>query len=76
MLRFYQELLFPAAKPTTMVLGRWLGPEAISCFQEKDIRQLIQLHMAASESDIEKIEGQGALNFLDLDDVPLAAEGQ
>ncbi len=32
--------------------------------------------MAASESDIEKVEGQGALNFLALDDVPLAAEGE
>ncbi len=76
MLRFYQILLFPVAKPTSMILDRCLGPEAISYFKEKDIRQLIKLHMAASESDIEKVEGQGALNFLALDDVLLATEGE
>jgi hypothetical protein len=75
-LRFYQVILFPVAKPTAMLLDRCLGPEAISYFKEKDIRQLIQLHMAAAESDIEKVEGQGALNFLDLDDMLLAAEGE
>ena len=76
LLRFYHVLLFPVAKPTAMILDRCLGPEAISYFKEKDIRQLIKLHMAATESDIEKVEGQGALNFLALDDVPLAAEGE
>jgi hypothetical protein len=75
-LRFYQVILFPVAKPTAMLLDRCLGSEAISYFKERDIRQLIKLHMAAAESDIEKVEGQGALNFLDLDDVPLAAEGE
>lgn len=75
-LRFYQILLFLVAKPTAMILDRSLGPEAISYFKEKDIRQLIKLHMAASESDIEKVEGQGALNFLALDDVPLATKGE
>jgi len=75
-LRCYQILLFPVAKPTAMILDRFLGPEAISYFKEKDIRQLIQLHMEASESDIEKVEGQGALNFLEMDDVPLDDEGE
>ncbi len=32
--------------------------------------------MASSETEIEKVEGQGALNFLALDDVPLATEGE
>lgn len=76
LLRFYQFILFPVARPTAMILDRFLGPEAISYFREKDIRQLIKLHMAASESDIEKVEGQGALNFLDLDDILLADEGE
>ena len=26
--------------------------------------------------DIERVEGRGSLNFLELDDVPLAAEGE
>ncbi|MDZ7359301.1 MAG: hypothetical protein ONB46_01055 [candidate division KSB1 bacterium] len=52
------------AKPTTVVLNKWLGPEAIAYFKEKDIRELIKLHMNASQTEIEKVEGQGALNFL------------
>lgn len=74
--RFYLILLFPVAKPTALLPDRFLGPDAIAYFKEKAIRQLIKLHMAASESDFEKVEGQGALNFLELDDVPLAAEGE
>lgn len=75
-LRFYQILLFPVAKPTALFLDKWFGPEAISYFKEKDIRELIKLHMDSSKTDIEKVEGQGALNFLALDDIPLAAEGE
>jgi hypothetical protein len=76
LLRIYQFLLFPVAKPTALVLDRWVGPEAISYFKERDIRELIKLHMASSKSDVEKVEGQGTLNFLALDDVPLAEEGE
>lgn len=75
-LRIYQVLLFPVAKPTAWVLDRYLGPEAISYFKERDIRELIKLHMASSETEIEKVEGRGALNFLALDDVSLSAEGE
>jgi len=75
-LRFYQLLLFPVAKPTALLLDRWLGPEAIVYLKERDIRQLIKLHMDSSSTDIEKVEGQGALNFLALDDLPLTAEGE
>jgi len=75
-IRFYQILLFPIAKPTALVLDKWLGPEAISYFREKDIRELIKLHMASSQTDIDRIEGQGVLNFLALDDVYLADEGE
>ncbi len=46
--RFYWILLFPVAKPTAMVLDRWLGQEAISYFKERGIREFIKLHMASS----------------------------
>lgn len=75
-LRFYQILLFPVAKSTALVLDKLLGPEAITYFKERDIRELIKFHMDASNTEIEKVEGQGALNFLALDDVPLADEGE
>lgn len=76
MLRFYQLLLFPVAKPTALALDAWLGREAIRIFPERDMRRIIQLHMASSESDIARLEGQGALNFLDIDDVALSDEGE
>ena len=76
LLRFYQILLFPVAKPTALFLDRWIGPEAVSFYREKDIRELIRLHMHSSKTEIEKVEGQGALNFLSLDDLPLSREGE
>jgi len=76
LLRFYQVLLFPLAKPTALMLDMWLGKEAIPYFKEKDFRELIRMHMDSLETDIDKMEGKGALNFLALDDLPLAAEGE
>jgi metal transporter CNNM len=75
-LRFYQIILYPIARPTALVLDAWLGGEEIRYFRERDLRRLIQLHMEATESEIARVEGQGALNFLDIDDVPLDDEGE
>jgi metal transporter CNNM len=75
-LRVYQLLLYPVAKPTALVLDRWLGGEEIRLFPERDLRKVIQLHMDSARSDIAYVEGRGAQNFLDLDDVPLDEEGE
>ncbi len=75
-LRFYQIILFPVAKPTAMVLDKWLGPEAVQFIKEKDFRELLTIHMDTEETDIEKIEGKGALNFLAIDDLPVIEEGE
>lgn len=75
-LRMYQFFLSPVARPTAWILDRWLGGEQIRFFREQDLRRLIQLHMEATESDIARVEGQGALNFLAIDDVPLDQEGE
>jgi metal transporter CNNM len=76
LLRFYQAVLFPVAWPTAWLLDRWLGPEAIRYFRESDLREVIRLHMEAGDNEIARAEGQGAMNFLDLDDVPLHDEGE
>lgn len=34
------------------------------------------MHIKASETDIEKVEGKGALNFLAVDDIPVSHEGE
>ena len=75
-LRFYQLLLFPVAKPSALVLDKWLGPEAVQFFREKDFRELLKIHMDSAETDLEKIEGKGALNFLAIDDLPVFEEGE
>ena len=75
-LRTYQFLLYPVARPTAWVLDRWLGGEEIRFFREQDLRRVIRLHMEASDSEIARVEGQGAINFLELDDVPMDDEGE
>ncbi len=75
-LHIYQVLLYPVAWPTAWALNKWLGGEIVRFFRERDLRQVIQLHMESSDSDIAWMEGQGALNFLNIDDVPLNDEGE
>ena len=75
-IRFYQVVLFPVAKPTALVLDRWLGPEAIRYYDEKELRNIISLHAKAAETDIDRVEGIGAVNFLAIDDLPVSMEGE
>lgn len=76
LLQVYRILLYPVAKPIAWGLDRLLGPEGIRLFDEGDLRRVIELHMASSETDVARLEGQGALNFLDIDDVALEDEGE
>ena len=76
LLKFYQLILFPVAKPTALLLDHWLGKEAIKYYPEKDFRELVKIHMQSSETEIEKMEGIGVLNFLHLDDLPISKEGE
>ncbi len=69
LLRFYQFILFPVAKPSALVLDWWLGQEGIQYFREHNLREVIKKHIEAEESDINRIEGLGALNFLAFDDL-------
>ena len=75
-LRLYQYLLYPLAKPSALILDKWLGQEIVQYFQEKDMQELLKLHVKASETDIEKVEGKGAINFLALDDLSIVEEGE
>ena len=75
-LRFYQFLLYPVAKPSAIILDKWLGQEGIQFFREKDFRELLMIHIDATDSDIDKVEGKGALNFLAIDDLSIAKEGE
>lgn len=75
-IRLYQKLLYPVAKPTAMLLDRWLGEEEISYFRERELREVIKQHMRAEDADLGTTEGLGLLNFLMMDDLPISEEGE
>jgi metal transporter CNNM len=75
-LTFYRIALYPIAKPTSLFLNWWLGPEGIVLLKERDFRALITRHVGAHGTEVGQIEAVGAVNFLDLDDIPVAQEGE
>lgn len=76
LLRFYQIILWPLAKPSAKILDMWLGREAVQFFKESEIEHIIQMHMEENSSEITNFEGKGALNFLALDDLKVTQEGE
>ncbi len=74
-IKFYRYLLYPVAKPTANLLDSWLGKEGVMYFKERAMRVMIEKHMLSSRSDIDHIEGLGALNFLSIDDLNIKNEG-
>jgi hypothetical protein len=75
-LKFYQIVLFPVAKPAALLLDKWLGSEGVHYFRERDLREVIKMHMAAAEAEVDHVEGSGALNFLAMDDLAVIHEGE
>ena len=76
LIRFYQLLLYPIAKPSALMLDLWLGREDTQFFQERELHHLIYKHIQSEDSEVDAVEGIGALNFLAIDDVPVAREGE
>ncbi len=76
LLRAYQVILFPVAKPSAWMLDRWLGRELTTYYGERELRRILRTHIAADEADVGEVEGKGALNFLALDDIPVLLEGE
>ncbi|WP_440951742.1 DUF21 domain-containing protein [Methanococcoides sp. FTZ1] len=75
LVRFYLALLYPVTKPSAIVLDRWLGKEKLEFFKETSLRIMLQKHIISETSDIDMMEGVGALNFLSLDDLSIKQEG-
>jgi hypothetical protein len=75
-LKIYQIILYPAAKPSAKMLDIWLGAESIQFFRESSLREVIKKHIEADESDVDRLEGIGALNFLAIDDLMVVEEGE
>lgn len=72
----YRLAFFPITKPIAFLLDRWLGPEGVLYYREHELREVIGKHIEASEAEIDRIEGLGALNFLAIDDVSITHEGE
>ncbi len=75
-LRFYQVVLYIVAKPSALLLDAWLGKESVQFFAEKNIKLFIKKHIEGSTSEIDHIEGTGAINFLSMDDLIATLEGE
>jgi len=75
LLRGYRLLLYPVVKPSAPMLDAWLGREAIWYLRESELKEIIRRHMLAEESEVDRVEAIGALNFLTLDDIPVEQEG-
>ncbi|MBT8079269.1 MAG: DUF21 domain-containing protein [Gammaproteobacteria bacterium] len=75
-MRFYQHALYPVAAPSAWMLDRLIGQEEILYMRERQLKGVIQKHIDSDGAEIDFIEGRGALNFLDIDDVPISDEGE
>ncbi|GAA0813822.1 DUF21 domain-containing protein [Colwellia sp. D2M02] len=75
-IRFYQFLFYPVARPTALILDGWLGKEGITYLEESELRNIIKQHITAEEADLNHVEGIGALNFFALDEIHVTQEGE
>jgi metal transporter CNNM len=74
-LRAYRILLWPVARPVGIALDAMVGREAIPWFKEEELSALIE-HHARAATEIGRVEARGAVNFLALDDIAVAGEGE
>lgn len=74
-LRFWQIALYPLAKPTALLLDAWLGGESIDFMGERELREVLKRYVASPTTEISRVEGIGALNFMALDDLTVLEEG-
>jgi len=75
MVRVWQVLLWPLARPTGWVLDAIVGPEGVTFFRERDVQSLLELQMAEG-TEMSRMEALGAMNLLELDDVPVSSLGE
>jgi hypothetical protein len=74
-LRLYQLALYPLAKPTGLLLDAWLGREPVIYWPEQEIREVLMQHVHEATSDVDRVEGIGAVNFLTIDDLTVGSGG-
>ena len=75
-IKMYQFLLYPMAKPYALLLDKMLGKEGIEYFREQELITMIKAHIDAEDAEVDEVEGVGALNFLRMDEVKVSEEGE
>ena len=75
-IRLYQFVLYPFARPTARFLDWWLGKEGVEFFHEPLLRDILKAHVRDEATEVSDVEGIGALNFLDIDDLTTMEEGE
>lgn len=73
--RLYMVILWPVAAPSAKLLDWWLGEQGVSWFREEALQQVLRRHAEDDETEVDRTEAIGAINFLDLDDIPVVLEG-
>ena len=58
--------MYPVARPSAWMLDRWFGTEGITYFHERDLYELIKMHMRG-KSEISRVEGMGAMKQFRVD---------
>lgn len=76
LLRLYQRILWPVARPSARLLDAWLGAEVPHYLQESIVRDMLMKHVEAEGSEVDAVEGTGAANFLAIDDLTVWDEGE
>ncbi|MCB9772218.1 MAG: DUF21 domain-containing protein [Candidatus Omnitrophica bacterium] len=73
--KFYQFILFPIAKPSALLLDLWLGKEKVNYFRESELMIMLTRQAQSGSSDLSLIESLGAVNFMKMDDIAIQDEG-
>jgi metal transporter CNNM len=76
LLRGYQVLFWPVARPTGRLLDAMVGREAVPWFQEQELEQILRHQATRARTELGAVEATGAINFLALDDLPVRDEGE
>ena len=76
LLRLYQMILWPVARPVGKLLDILVGHEVIPWFQEDELKDVLQQHARKATTEISRLEAIGAINFLALDDLSVKQEGE
>ncbi len=76
LLAVYRFLFWPVAWPTARLLDRLVGREVVPWYREEELSDVLHEHGRSQETEVGRVEAIGARNFLALDDLPVAEEGE